>query len=451
MKRVLIISPHFPPVNAADMHRVRQGLPYFRSLGWEPVVITVDETFIESYSLDPLLLKTIPPDTEIHKVKAFNVKSTRKFGLGSLSMRSYFQIKKKGNELLKQRPFDLVYFSTTAFHVMALGPGWKKKFKVPFILDIQDPWRNDFYLSKPKSERPPKFFIAYNIDKKLEAYTVPKADGIISVSRGYCDTFKQRYPGLQENQFRVIPFGASGYDFEVMEQNIRQSAVKLPSGKINLVYAGRGGHDMRFALEIIFASFKMGLERDQELFARVHFTFAGTSYAPPGQGQKTIAPVAEQFGIQQHVTEITDRIPYFDTLHLLRSADVLIVPGSTDKTYTASKIYPYLLADKPLLAVFYRNSSVVKVMNDIHAEGLVTFDDAGSKDAIIENCYMQLQKILAGGSGSNITDRKAFEPYMALARTKEQVDFFEEVIDLSKQSNEHKRRKTSTSERSTIG
>ena len=50
-------------------------------------------------------------------------------------------IKKKGNELLRKNKFNLIYFSTTAFHVMALGPVWKKKFKVTnhlksYILNI---------------------------------------------------------------------------------------------------------------------------------------------------------------------------------------------------------------------------------------------------------------------------------------------------------------------------
>jgi hypothetical protein len=43
MKKVLIISPNFPPVNGADMHRIRQSLPYVRAWGWQPGVLAVDE------------------------------------------------------------------------------------------------------------------------------------------------------------------------------------------------------------------------------------------------------------------------------------------------------------------------------------------------------------------------------------------------------------------------
>src|SRR5450759_5410895 len=103
------------------MHRVRQTLPYLKEYGWLVEVIAVDQKYVEANSVDPLLSFTIPDDIPIHYVKASDVNKTRRFGLGSLSLRSYFHFREKGNELLRANKFDLVYFSTTAFHVMALG------------------------------------------------------------------------------------------------------------------------------------------------------------------------------------------------------------------------------------------------------------------------------------------------------------------------------------------
>ena len=430
MKRVLIISPNFPPVNGADMHRIRQSLPYFKEFGWEPVVLAVDEKYVEAYSTDPLLLHTVPEDIEVHKVAAWETSRARQFGLSNLGIRAYTHLRRKGDELLKKGHFDLVYFSTVAFHVMALGPRWKRKFGVPFILDIQDPWRNDFYLDKPKSERPPKFFIAYNIDKYLERRTVPHADGIISVSQGYCDTFMQRYPSLKPEQFRVIPFGAARLDFEVMQRFVSgTSRVRLPDDKLNIVYIGRGGHDMRFALEIIFGAFKKGLEKDPAVFSRVHFWFIGTSYALAGQGQQTILPIARQYQVDNQVTEVPDRIPYFDTLFLLKKADFLLMPGSTDTNYTASKIYPYILAEKPLLAVFHQNSSVVNVLKKVGSGRLVAFKAEGEDpDSYSEECFGILRDFLSGTRTDNRYDLAAFEPYTAKAMTQNQVDFFNQTL-----------------------
>ena len=410
------------------MHRVRQSLPYFKQLGWEPVVITVEEACAGAYSKDELLLHTIPDDIKVHKVKALPVKYTKKIGLGSLSIRAYWHIKKKGNELLKTNSFDLVFFSTTAFHVMALGPGWKKKFKVPFILDIQDPWRNDFYLSKPAAERPPKFFFAYNIDKYLEAKTVPFADGIISVSKAYCDIFLQRYPLLRQNQCRVITFGAAEKDIEVMKAYVHSvDGILFNPDKINVVYIGRGGHDMPFSAEIIFKAFVKGLALDQKRFSTIHFWFIGTSYAPKGTGKQTIYPIAEKNNIKEYVTEITDRLPYFESLFLLDKAQLIIVPGSTDTSYTASKIYPYLLLKKKLLAVFNRHSSVVNMLQQLEYGLVVAFDqEQQSSDYYADECYEKMVTLL-GNNKMQMINKEKLKPFMALSKTKEQVSFFDEI------------------------
>lgn len=435
MKKVLIISPNFPPVNAADMQRVRHSLPYFKKYGWTAEVITVDPEYIESYSTDMLLKETVPPDIKVHYVKAWDAKKTRKYGLGSLSMRSFFFFKKMGSKLLKHGGYDLVYFTTTGFHVMALGRYWKEKFGVPFILDIQDPWRNDFYLDKPKSQRPPKFQMAYNIDKYMELYTMKKVDGVISVSQGYVDTFLQRYPYLKPEQFTVIPFGYSDIDFEVMRKNVRESQVKLPDDKINIVYIGRGGHDMKLACTCFFTALKNVADKHPSA-QKLHCWFIGTSYATKGKGGKTLKPIADEIGAGDMVTEITDRVPFFETLYLLDNAHAFFVPGSTDMHYTASKIYQYVLSEKPMLALFYKGSSIISILDKAGTGTVVTFDEQlQCTPEMVRQCEEFLLQLLDGHTGNVTYNREQFAEYSAETMTKKQVDFFNTIIATKKGRN----------------
>ncbi len=398
-------------------------LPWYRKFGWQAEVICVDEKFVEGYR-EELLLKTIPGDVKVHKVKAFNAKSTRKFGLGSLSMRSYFQIRKKGSELLKAGKFDLVFFSTTAFHVCHLGVYWKKKFNIPFVIDVQDPWRNDFYLDKPRDQRPPKFFLSYNIDKYLEAATIPHSDGLISVSKGYIETLKDRYPSPRNIPAVELPFPASGADHEIASGVA--SPVKLQGECFNFVYAGRGGHDLAVALKILFKAVNSGFQSGS-LAGRIHFTFVGTSYAPAGKGGYTIKPIAREAGLESIVTEIPERIGYFETLSLLKIADGLFVPGSTDTNYTASKIYPYILAKKPLFAIFHESSSVVKVIKETGAGSVLTFNEHSRENQLVEECLEILIDIVSKKS-ANIYDPETFEKYSAETNAKLQTDFFDKIL-----------------------
>src|SRR5260370_17960090 len=116
---VLIVSPHFPPINAPDYQRVRMALPYVREFGWEPVGLAVAAKFSEN-GCDETLMATLPEDVEIHRVRALPVRITRSVGLGSLALRSLPYLRAKGKEILASRKFDLVFFSTSLFPVMSL-------------------------------------------------------------------------------------------------------------------------------------------------------------------------------------------------------------------------------------------------------------------------------------------------------------------------------------------
>jgi len=423
MKKVLIISPHFPPINAPDMQRVRMSLPYYKELGWEPVVLCVDERHVEGFR-DPLLLETLPAGLKIHKLGAWPASVTRKFGLGSLSIRSYFHFKKKGNELLRSGNFDLVFFSTTMFHVCALGPYWKRKFKVPFVIDMQDPWRNDFYLSQPRSQRPPKFRIAYTIDKRLEAATIPSVDGIISVSGNYIMMLQERYPQMKHRPAVVLPFGTSERDFEVVKaRQLPPQVIKPGDGKINVVYVGAM---TKFFLPLLKAFFQAFATQGPDKH-RYHFYFIGTNYAP-GAGVRPVEELAAGLGLEGFVTEMPNRIPYFSALATLMHADILFIPGSTDPDYNASKVYNNILAGKPIFSIFNKNSLVKRIIEDARA-GLVVGIDGNETEA--ELVARIAEKMAAFGSlhlqpagiGASV-----LAEHSAASLTKAQVDFFNSIV-----------------------
>ncbi|WP_235969755.1 glycosyltransferase [Pedobacter planticolens] len=425
MKRVLIISPHFPPANAADMQRIRMSLPYFKELEWEAEVVTVNENYVDMVK-DSLLMESIPSHIIIHKVNAFSKKWTSKIGLGSLALRSLWFYRKKVNQLLRSKKIDLIYFSTTEFPVCVLGSYWKNKFNIPYVIDMQDPWHSDYYQNKPKSERPKKYWFSYRLHKFLEPIAMKNADGLISVSEKYINTLKDRYANLANVPTKVITFGANELDFKIAQTNNERLKLYYTTStdQINLVYVGRGGYDMRDAIEILFKAFKIGLENEPELFENIHFHFIGTSYAPAGKGIATISPIAEATNISNYVTEYTNRIGFYESIKQLITADGLIIIGSNDSGYTASKLYPYILAKKQLLGIFNKESSAARIMTDCNAGDLITFNDTQNEAYQIVHRYItSIKKQLP--IPTNFT---AFELYTASSLTKSQVELFNEVL-----------------------
>lgn len=427
MKNLLIISPYFPPSNTADMHRIRMSLPYFKENGWEVEVVMVDEQFSEA-TKDHFLLNSIPKDILIHKVKAFSKKITGKFGLGSLSIRSLYYYKKQVDNLLKKKKFDLIYFSTTEFTITILGAYWKRKFKIPYVIDMQDPWHSTYYEGKPKSERPAKYWFSYRLNKYLEPIAMKKVDGLISVSQGYIDTLIDRYYRLKQIPSKVITFGAFEKDFELVKTRFEsfKSSYNIEENTINFVYVGRGGNDMKEGLILLFSVFKKGLAEQFESFKKIRFHFIGTSYAPKGLGIPTIRPIAEEMGITEYVNEQTDRILFYDSIYSLLTADALLIIGSDDKQYTASKIYPYIMAEKPLLAFFHPESSASKIIQECNA-GTVISLLKNEEENNVDIVYQELYNLIDSPQNKK-TDWLKFENYSAKNMTKQQCELFNQVI-----------------------
>ncbi|WP_413666193.1 glycosyltransferase [Mucilaginibacter sp. Mucisp86] len=421
-KKLLIISPYFPPVNAADMQRVRMSLPYFAACGWDPEVVTIDEQYADQ-AKDELLLQSLPSGIKIHKVKALSKKLTSKVGLGSIAIRSLWYYRKTVNRLLKNNKFDLIYFSTTQFPVCILGAYWKKRFGVPYVIDMQDPWHSDYYINKPKNEQPPKYWFAYRLNKYLEPIAVKNVAGLISVSSAYIDELKSRYPVIQNIPAATITFGAFEPDLQIAKDNEKLFPNLLDESSVNVVYIGRGGKDMHKAISPVFEALQTGLKKDKEQYIKIKLYFIGTSYAPAGQGIATIQPLAKQYGIADHVVEITDRISYYQTLLTLQQADALFIPGSDDPKYTASKIFPYLLTKKTVLAVFNAASSAIPIMQQYGVEHVYSYDNITN-----ENVFTFFNQLIQGGLKPVEYNTDAVKEYSAQEMTLAQCRLFDKVI-----------------------
>ena len=421
MKKVLFVTVYFPPTNAADMQRVRMSLPYLKEFGWEVAVVVVDEQYSD-LPRDELLIETVPKEIKIIKVKAYNKRFTSKLGIGSIALRSLPFYRKEVNKLLKKEKFDLIFFSTTQFPVFILGAYWKKKFGVPYIIDMQDPWHSEYYKDKPKSQQPAKYWFSYRLNKYLEQKAVKEADGLMSVSQYYIDDLKARYPDKKNIPEATITFGAFAPDLEITEIHKASFISLLDPAYQNIVYIGRGGYDMYKAVSVVFKALKQGIETEPAL-VNLRLYFIGTSYAPEGRTKKTIYPIAEEFGVGAQVIEITRRISFYHTLATLQMADALFIPGSDDPKYTASKIYPYLLTQKPLLAVFNKASAALDTLREYGVLNTFNYDEVSAEQLIKFFKY-----VLKNQFGKQTYNPKAIDKYSGRQMSKEMSKLFDKVI-----------------------
>ena len=378
-KKILIVSPRFVPVESPEQQRARTLLPHLRENGWEGAVLTVDDPS-ERRGRDERLQATIPAGLEIVRVRCPMAWP----GFGSLGLRSYGALKQAGERWISGNKPDVVYLTTTEFDLFRLGPVWLRSLGVPYVLDYQDPWVTDYY-ERAGAPPPPggkwKYAFSQWRGRRTEPGCVERAAGITSVSCGYVDDLRSRYPGCEGVPMETIPFGVSEADWELASRVGRVPwEEKFLDGQVWL-NLGRLAPSMRKALEAFFHS----LSRKPPPLGTI-ILFLGTSYQPGQVSELDPAGLAARICPQVRVEAWPGRLPMLDAFRCLQRAGRLLFFGSDEAAYTPSRLFPYLMAKKPILAVLHGQSPAFQRMSASGAPGLVGFladeDPAGVGEKI---------------------------------------------------------------------
>ncbi|HWA07874.1 MAG TPA: glycosyltransferase [Opitutaceae bacterium] len=433
LRRLLIISPHWPPLNAPDMQRARMSLPFYRACGWEPIVLAVGERWQDGVR-EPELTQTVPDDVAVHFTPALPLRWTRFFGVRNIGLRAWLHLFKAGSRLIREKKVDLVFFTNTQFVTFPMGRIWRFLHGVPYVVDLQDPWRTDYY-ERPGSRRPPggwKYQLARFMAWVLEGWSFRRADGLMSVSPSYIDDLRARYPWFREVPSEVILFGASRSDL-VAAQRLPPPAhrYRREKNELHFLYTGAAGPVMPHALTVLCDGLRLYRDRFPERARRLRFHFLGTSYVAPGQGRNSVMPIAEKCGVADQVEEIPHRLGHLECLRLQCDADVLMLPGSSDLAYSPSKIYPYYLAGRPIVALVFKNSVLERLLERLNCAVVVRFQENESKDEAHENLIRFFDQALLNFPPGTLPVRN--EPFfnqnfLADDLTRQQCNLFDRAL-----------------------
>jgi hypothetical protein len=129
------------------------------------------------------------------------------------------------------------------------------------------------------------------------------------------------------------------------------------------LYAGAFPPNSHVILKAFFESIK-NLRKNNQWNETIDLWFIGTGNYPA----KSIESYAHDFDLADIVTEHRDRYPFLHVLNYLAAANTVMIIGSTEKHYTASKTFQALLSQRPVMAAFHQESSAIQVMQDCKAD-----------------------------------------------------------------------------------
>ena len=407
MKRILIISPHFPPSNLAAVHRSRLFAQHLPAFGWQPTILTVHADFYEE-KLDYNLEKLLPESLRIEKVGAF--KTTKPRLIGDIGLRAFFQLYTEAKKLIKKDAFDFLYIPIPSFYVALLGRWLHESTGVKYGIDYIDPWVHHFPGSDIIFSR---HWFSTHISKFLEPIAVKKASLITGVAEGYYKGVQERNPAVAKRAFfAAMPYGGEKKDHEkVKAMNIEPYLFEKKIDKIQLVYAGAMLPKAFLPLKEILSA----IQYEPKKFQNLELHFIGTGTSPNNSEGFNIKPLAEKYNLwQTSVFEYPARIPYLDVLVHLKAASGVFILGSTEPHYTPSKVYQAVLSQKPIWAVLHKESSACQVIDGSGAGIVLKFAGEGT-GSIFKNAAKSFDEFKNYASHYNFdtVDQTELEKYSA--------------------------------------
>lgn len=398
-----MISPHFPPDTSAGTHRVRLLAPHLPAFGWEPTVLTVDAEAHEG-RLDPDLTRLVPATLRVLRTAAWPVSVTRRIGLGDLGLRALTGLRRAANELLSSERFDALFITLYPTYPAVLGPRLKRRFGVPFVLDYQDPWVGAWGrdVGGAANGTPDlKSRVTRAIAEHLEPRVVRQADALTAVSARTYEDVLARVPDARPRACASIPLGFEEHDLEALREAPRSNACFDPhDGLVHVCYVGTVLPTGREVLSATLAAVRQLRDETPAIYQRLRLHFLGSSNQRDSAALPRVLPIARELGVADIVREVPPRLDYLDALNVQMDASALLLLGSAEPHYTPSKVFPALLAGRPIIAVYHEESSALDVLRapGVNAS-VIAFGEAAPPRVRIGAIRDALADIVRGAGG----------------------------------------------------
>lgn len=408
MKKILIITYYWPPSGGAGVQRWLKFSKFLPEFGYEPIILTVDERVASYAQLDHSLLAEINPGMAVHRTETFepynlyrklsnkkeipyggfsNQKKITLFEKFSRFIRGNLFVPdprkgwnkyayKKAAELIRKEQIEVVVTSGPPHSTHLIGKKLKRNFGIKWIADFRDPWTDIYYYKD-----------LYHIglitwyDRKLEESVLSEADKIITVSGEVGKLLLKRIPD-SSSKIAVIPNGYDNTDFENTEPVHNEMFTITYTGTISMTYRIE---QFAEAVCLLPGKVKEGI--------KIRFI---------GNVPDEIVNLFYLKGIGEMV-EVMGYLPHKQAVSQMKGASMLLmsIPDTPDnKGIVTGKLFEYLAACKPILAIGPKGGDVEILIDKCKAGKLFTYQDIeGMKNYILET----YQQYLNGNSDFNST------------------------------------------------
>jgi hypothetical protein len=412
---VIIVTPHFPPSTLAGVHRARHLAKHLPAHGWRPIILRVDEREYTE-TPDPELAALVPEGVAQVRVGAMPAPLMRRIGVGDIGLRAFWPIARALRRTIEAEKPEAVMITGSPYYPMMLARMVRRRFGLPVLLDFQDPWVSERATTSPLSRRAgwSKAEMAHRLALLLEPRAVREADFITSVSDIQNAEMMTRHAWLRADRMAAIPIGGDPEDFDRLRASPpAKTQVSLDRGRFNFSYVGTCLPRAAPLLRRLFQAIAALRVDKPSLAAQFRFNFVGTSNQPDDRTTYRVKPLAIAECVGDLVAETPQRVPFLEALSILANSDALLLIGSDEPHYTASKIYPALMSGRPFLSLFHDVSSAHTILARVGGGYAFSFGTEEELGMLVPQIAQGLARLASAPDDLGEADPEIYAPYTA--------------------------------------
>jgi glycosyltransferase involved in cell wall biosynthesis len=382
-KRVLLIAYHFPPVRGSSgvqrTLRFAQHLPKF---GWDPVVLTiVPGAYAESGDSPG---NEVPPGVPVHR--AFGLDAGRQLKFAGIYPHflavpdrwrtwQYFAIP-KGRQLLQSASIDAIWSTFPIATAHRIGLELARWSGLPWVAEFRDPMWQGAYPPNPAINR------AF---RQLEAEVVDRASAVVLTTPSAVRQYQERFGPQCSGKIQMIENGFDEEVFARAESLVRHGPPAARDQPVVLLHSGvvyRSERDPTALFDALARLKRAGVLSSRRV--RVVLRASGS--------ENEYRTMLRDRSIDD-IVELAPPLDYMSALQEMLTADALLVmQASNCNAQVPAKLYEYLRAGRPLLALTDPAGDTAGVLQRAGAGTIARLDSVDSIASVLPAFLEQLEQ-----------------------------------------------------------
>jgi len=407
-----MIAFHYPPLwGSSGLQRTLKFSRYLLHNDWEPKVLTAHPRAYPAVTQDQM--NEIPEVVTVERAFALDAArhlSIRGAYLGWMARPDrwsswWLGAVPLGIKLIRQFKPDVIWSTYPIATAHLIGLTLQRLTGIPWVADFRDPMVDEFY---PTDVRTRKTF------EWIERRTIEQAACSVFTTPGLRTFYRERYSDYSSTRFVCIQ---NGYD----QENFRKAetlgtSVKSKGEKITLVHSG-----------VLYQS-----ERDPRQFFRALGSLKNSGEISSRDLAIVLRASGNETAYQQMIKDIgiddivslEPGIEYSEALAEMLSVDgLLLLQASNCNLQIPAKVYEYLRARKPILALTDPHGETAALLKSC---GIDTTARLDSENEIIEGLRRFLSSIRK--SSAPLAEEEIIARYSREAQTRELSLLFDDVL-----------------------